>query len=285
MAGGAGARAAGKRGRAPPASTTRRPAGAPTAGMGASQPDVSTAGSDEVPLVAGIMPGNRVLIIGCNAVWRELAREVTAKGATVVAIDKSSGSVARASSTGINARRVDAEELHDLDHFHGMFHAVLTVGTLDGMLRAKIVLEGVHKALVNADGACFRGELRGHGSHASLRIAAAAALGRAGVQPPPEPEEGTAAFLPTANDMVAMLHNAYFRVRECALTPHVAEGDEDDAREVLLPLIKHVPDAAVRAEVAADALALAAPVLRDSHGHWWTVSTRIYFDANKRRMD
>lgn len=136
---------------------------------------VPTLGRDVVDLLAPQV-GERILDLGCGD--GALTIELVARGAQVVGIDSSPEMAAAARQRGIDARTVDASELHSLISSGqldlGLFDAVFTNAALHWIPQISEVIRGVHTLL--RPGGRFVGEFGGHGNVSTIGVALNAAV-------------------------------------------------------------------------------------------------------------
>ena len=227
------------------------------------------------PLLALLAPrpGERVLDLGCGD--GALTAEIAAAGSRVTGIDSAPQMVAAARRRGLDAREMDAAALT----FERAFDAIFSNAVLHWVADIDATLAGVARAL--RPGGRFVGEFGGHGNVAAIRVALAAVLKARGAAPV------TAWFYPTPQQWRRRLQAAGFAVRSVELLPRptplpagMAGWLETFAGRSFAAL-----PPGERLAARDEALALLAPVLRDSDGHWSADYMRLRFAARLERAE
>jgi SAM-dependent methyltransferase len=215
-----------------------------------------------------VQPGERVLDLGCGD--GVLTEELVARGADVVGIDSSPEMVEAARGRGIDARVGRATALG----FSGEFDAVFSNAVLHWVPEAAAVADGVRNAL--RPGGRFVGEFGGHGNTAGICIAVQSALRLRGIEPGPNPW-----YYPTAAEYAGVLEAAGFEVVSCELVPRPTPLPDGLASWLQVfgePLLRPAPEE-LRAALIEEAVAIAAPSLRDHGGNWTADYIRLRFAA------
>jgi SAM-dependent methyltransferase len=216
-------------------------------------------------------PGERILDLGCGD--GALTKKLADMGVLVVGVDASAEQVAAARRLGLDARVVDAENLH----LPPAFDAVFSNAALHWMKKPDAVIAGVRRAL--RPGGRFVGEMGGAGNVAACIAALTAAVARRGIDPAPL----NPWFFPTPEEYAAKLRAAGFTVRRVELFPRPTKLPTrladwfDTFAEAFLAAVAPTERAAVKAE----AEAAAAPVLRKPDGSWFVDYVRLRFAAVK----
>jgi SAM-dependent methyltransferase len=213
-------------------------------------------------------PGERVLDLGCGD--GVLTEELVRQGAVAVGVDSSPEILAAARERGIDARLGHAAALD----FAGEFDAVFSNAVLHWVPEAAAVAEGARRAL--RPGGRFVGEFGGHGNTAGICIAVQSALRLRGIEP-----GGNPWYYPTPAEYAAVLEVAGFEVVSCELVPRptpLPDGLAAWLRVFGEPLLRPAP-AELRAPLIEEAVAIAAPSLRDRAGNWTADYIRLRFAA------
>ncbi len=229
---------------------------------------VPTLGEPVVDLLAP-KPGERILDLGCGD--GVLTERLKALGADVLGVDSSDDMIAAACSKGLDARRVDGEQLD----FTEMFDAVFSNAALHWMLKPDAVIAGVAKAL--KPGGRFVGEFGGHGNVAAITVALVTILNKHGV-------DGAAAipwYFPTPAAYRKKLEDHGFEVSSIELLPRPTPLPTDIAgwlRVMAGPFLARVSaDDREKALIAVQDLL--RPVLCDEEGQWTADYMRLRFAA------
>lgn len=215
-------------------------------------------------------PGERILDLGCGD--GALTQKLAARGAAVVAVDRSPEQVTAARARGLDARVADGAQLE----FRSEFDAVFSNAALHWMREADAVIEGVFRAL--KPGGRFVGEMGGAGNVAKVLAATIEALDRRGI-------DGRGAvpwYFPGTAEYRTKLERRGFRVRTIELFPrptrlpgHIGAWLETFG-EAFLRLVAPTERASFLSEIAT----LLEPSLKDADG--WSVDyVRLRFAAEK----
>jgi trans-aconitate methyltransferase len=218
-------------------------------------------------------PGERILDVGCGdgvLTWRIIER-----GASVVGIDSSAGMIDAAKAAGLDAHRLEAEDMR----FDAEFDAAFSNAALHWMLDKEAVAAAIYRAL--RPGGRFAGEMGGEGNIALLREGIRAELSERGYPVPaqdpqwyPSPEEFRAVY--AAAGFVDI--DAKIIPRETDLASGIAEWVKTfragwlDAAQV--------PEAD-RGDVAAAIEKRLEPQLRRADGSWFADYVRLRFIMRK----
>lgn len=216
-------------------------------------------------------PGERILDLACGD--GVLTEKIIARGAEVIGVDGSSDMVAASQKRGIDARVVDAYQLH----FTSEFDAVFSNAALHWMKRdPDAVIQGVRRAL--KPGGRFVAEMGGHGNVAAIMVALCATLEKHGVK-------DSAAMLPwyypSPDEYRERLERAGFESEYIELIPRptlLPTGMRGWLETFAIPLIHSAPKES-RADFLDEVTALLRPVLCDSSGRWTADYVRLRFQA------
>ena len=133
-------------------------------------------------------PGERILDVGCGD--GALTRRIIERGASVVGIDSSAEMIDAAKAAGLDAHRLEAEDMR----FDAEFDAAFSNAALHWMLDRDAVAAAIFRAL--KPGGRFAGEMGGEGNIAILRLGIRAELTERGYPVPahdpqlyPSPED------------------------------------------------------------------------------------------------
>ena len=124
------------------------------------------------------MAGEYILDVGCGE--GALTEKIAERGAKVVGIDSSPEMIGAARARGLDARLIDAADMH----FAGEFDAAFSNAALHWMLDSQAVAAAIFRALRR--GGRFAGEMGGEGNLAKLREALDEELIIRGYAPPTE---------------------------------------------------------------------------------------------------
>jgi len=217
-------------------------------------------------------PGERILDLGCGD--GALTEKLAQMGFSVVGVDASREQIAAAQRLGLDARVVDAENLH----LPPAFDAVFSNAALHWMKKPDAVIAGVRRAL--KPGGRFVAEMGGAGNVAACIAALSAAVAKRGIDPAPL----SPWYFPTPEEYGAKLAAAGFEVRHIELFPRPTPLPTrladwfDTFGEAFLAAVPPAERAAVKAE----AEALAAPTLKRPDGSWFADYVRLRFAAVRR---
>ena len=214
-------------------------------------------------------PGERILDLGCGD--GVLTEKIAALGAKVVAVDAAPDMVAAAKARGLDARVVPGQSLA----FEGEFDAVFSNAALHWMRPPEAVLAGIYRAL--KPGGRFVAEMGGHNNIAAFMVAAAAVLGRRGL----DAHKLSPWYFPSAAAYRRKLEAAGFSVVDIAIVPRptVLESGlqawlDNFAEDFVAPLAEPERRAA-RSEI----VDLLRPVWIDEDGTWIADYVRLRFRA------
>lgn len=229
---------------------------------------VAVLGRPVVELLAP-QPGERILDLGCGD--GTLTAELAAHGIEVVGCDASPELLEAARAKGLETVLADGHALP----FESEFDAVFSNAALHWMTRPDEVIAGVARAI--RPYGRFVGELGGIGNVASITTALRAVLMDAGI----DALTMRPWFFPSPADYRRRLERCGFRVEAIELIPRptpLPTGMAGWLETFGDPFLRHAP-AGRRAELAARAVALLEPALRDSDGIWQADYVRLRFRA------
>jgi trans-aconitate methyltransferase len=214
-------------------------------------------------------PGERILDLGCGN--GDLAEKIAAAGATVVAVDAAPDLITASRARGLDARRMDGQNLA----FGREFDAVFSNAALHWMKDADTVLAGVARAL--KPGGRFVAEMGGHNNVAAVVVALSAVLARRGI----DARMHNPWYFPSAEAYRKKLEAAGFRVEEIAIIPrptHIAAGIEPWLDAFCEPFLRALPENE-RLAARGETVELLRPVLVDEDGRWIADYVRLRFKA------
>ncbi len=223
----------------------------------------------EIVTWLGLLPGERVLDLGCGD--GALTAALVAAGATVtgVELDPSMADAARARGLTIVEQSMAALA------FQNAFDAVFSNAALHWVRDQQPVLSGVHRALV--PGGRFVAEMGGLGNIAAIRVALAAVCAGFGV----DAEEVAASYFPSPAQYRELLEAAGFTVLRMELLPRptlLQAGMAEWLRTFRRAVLAELP-AGEQAKAIAQVVRMLEPVLRDDRGQWWADYVRLRFIA------
>lgn len=175
---------------------------------------VSTLGLPVVELLAP-RSGEKILDLGCGD--GTLALKLMDIGCEVVGVDASSEFVTAAQEKGVDARRMDGQELV----FDREFDAVFSNAALHWMTDPEAVIGGVYRALKPSGR--FVGELGGRGNVASIIETLNQTLLEYGV----DPEPLNPWYFPSADEYGRLLGEGGFLIRDLTLFPRPTPLPDD----------------------------------------------------------
>lgn len=215
--------------------------------------------------------GERILDLGCGD--GVLSEKLVAAGARVIGVDASPDQVAAAVTRGLDARRVEGQELD----FEAEFEAVFSNAALHWMHPPEAVIAGVWRAL--RPGGRFVGEMGGAGNVETITRVLLRTLERRGI-------DGRALFpwyFPTPGEYRRKLEEAGFEVTDIELfeRPTALPGDIDGWLETFAESFVAAVPGATRAAFVAEVRDALAPRLRDADGRWTADYVRLRFRALK----
>jgi len=210
-------------------------------------------------------PGERILDVGCGD--GALTQRLVDAGAEVVGVDTSDSLLAAAVARGLDARRMDGQDLQ----FDAEFDAVFSNAALHWMPRAEDAVKGIAKALKR--GGRFVAEFGGHGNIAAFVTALRAVAKRRGL----DPALAAGWFYPTPDEYRALLERHGLTVERILLAPRptpLPTGLRGWLLTFRKPYFEAMPKAE-RNEVFAELEDLLAPALRDRAGNWTADYVRL----------
>ncbi len=235
---------------------------------------VANYGRDLIPLLAP-KRGERILDLGCGT--GKLTAEIAKSGATLLGLDADENMLATARKAYPNIAFVkgDATRLT----FKGQFDAVFSNAALHWMLRPKLVLKGVAKAL--KPGARFVAEMGGYRNCIAITDATIAALRKEGIRA----SVSDCWYFPTLGQQASLLEAVGLTVSFATyfdrLTP--LEGGSNGIRQWLemfgTPLLQRAPVNRRSAIIKAIEKATRPELYRD--GRWHADYRRLRFIAIK----
>ena len=236
---------------------------------------VANYGRDLIPLLDA-KPSERILDLGCGT--GKLTAEIAASGATLLGLDADDNmlATARKAYPAITFLKGDAAHLK----FNGQFNAVFSNAALHWMLKPKLVLKGVAKAL--KPGGRFVAEMGGYRNCIAITDATIAALRKEVI----EAKVSDHWYFPTLGQQTSLLEAAGFTVGFASyfdrMTP--LEGGDNGMRQWLgmfgTPLLKRAP--ANRRSVIIKAVEKATRAELFFDGRWHADYRRLRFVAVKR---
>jgi trans-aconitate methyltransferase len=218
-------------------------------------------------------PGEHILDVGCGD--GALTKRIVERGASVVGVDSSGDMIDAAKAAGLDAHRLEAEDMR----FDAEFDAAFSNAALHWMLAKEAVAAAIFRAL--KPGGRFAGEMGGIGNIATLRGGIRAELTARGYPVPAEdpqwyssPEQfasvyGAAGFIDIGARIIP---------RETELASGIAEWVKTFRAGWLDAA--HVPEAD-RPEVAAAIERRLEPQLRRPDGSWFADYVRLRFSMRK----
>jgi len=214
-------------------------------------------------------PGERILDLGCGD--GALTARLAEAGSEVVGIDMSADFLAAARARGLDARRINGEELE----FDAEFDAVFSNAAMHWMLDQDRVIAGVAAAL--KPGGRFVGEFGGHGNVAAIVTALTSVARRYGL------DEHLAHpwVFPTPGEHEARLRAGGFTVRRIALIPRptpLKTGMRAWLEIFRKPMFEQLPPSK-RGAVLDEVCDLLRPGLCDDAGNWTADYVRLRFEA------
>ena len=218
-------------------------------------------------------PGERILDLGCGD--GALTEKVVASGAQVVGVDSSVDMVEAARRRGIDARVMDACDLHLGPDFDAVFSNAAMHWMKDD---PDAVLRGVHRSL--KPGGRFAAEMGGHGCVAAIQVALCAALEQYGIE---HPATLIPWYFPTVEEYRARLERVGFTASYIALIPRptpLPTGMRGWLETFAIPFTKSIPEAE-RAGFLDEVTERLRPVLCDYEGKWTADYIRLRFLARK----
>ena len=216
-------------------------------------------------------PGERILDVGCGD--GALTQKLVEAGAKVVGVDTSDSLLSAALERGLDARRMDGQDLQ----FEAEFDAVFSNAALHWMPRAEDAVKGIAKAL--KQGGRFVAEFGGHGNIAAIVTALRAVAGRRGL----DPALAAGWFYPTPDEYRALLERYGLMVERILLAPRptpLPTGLRGWLLTFRKPYFEAMPEAK-RNEVIAELEDLLAPALRDRAGNWTADYVRLRVRATR----
>lgn len=216
-------------------------------------------------------PGERILDLGCGD--GQLTVRLADSGAIVRGFDTSPQMAAAARSRGLAVDEGSAEHMPYQD---AAFDAVFSNAVLHWIRDQDAMLAEVRRVL--KPGARFVAEMGALGNIAAIRVALMAVASRHGF----DGREDNVNYYPTPGEYTQRLERNSFRVDRIELIPRptrLAEGGMAGwIRTFRRGVLETLPEP-IRDQVVEEAVALLAPVLRDSEGNWTADYVRLRFVA------
>jgi len=218
-------------------------------------------------------PGEHILDVGCGD--GALTRRIVERGATVVGIDSSADMIDAAKAAGLDAHRLEAEDMR----FDAEFDAAFSNAALHWMLAKEAVAAAIFRAL--KPGARFAGEMGGVGNIATLREGIRAELAARGYPVPAQDPQWYA----SPDDLRAVYGAAGFTDIDARIIPReteLAAGIAEWVKTFRAGWLDaaQVPEAD-RDEVAAAIERRLEPRLRRPDGSWFADYVRLRFSMRK----
>jgi trans-aconitate methyltransferase len=215
-------------------------------------------------------PGERILDLGCGD--GVLSAKLRDLGCKVTGVDSGSDMIEAARALGLDARLQDGHELS----FNGEFDAVFSNAALHWMVRPRLVIEGVWRAL-KFQGR-FVAEFGGHGNVAAIVTAMRAVAFRRGG----DAELAGPWFFPAPDVYREMLEDRGFAVRRIGLYPRptpLKTGMKAWLNVFRKPFFEQF--GSKMDEVLEETEALLKPCLCDARGRWTADYVRLRVEAVK----
>jgi len=215
-------------------------------------------------------PGERVLDLGCGD--GALTAKLRDLGCMITGVDSGPDMIQAARALGLDARLIDGHELP----FRGEFDAVFSNAALHWMIRPRLVIEGVWRAL-RPQGR-FVAEFGGHGNVAAIVTAMRAVARKRGG----DPDLAGPWFFPAPDVYREMLEEEGFAVGRIGLYPRptpLKTGMKAWLKVFRKPFFEQF--GSKMDEVLEETEALLKPSLCDAKGRWTADYVRLRVEAVK----